>query len=112
MDNIKNIQNPLKRKTMNHISIRKLGFAFGLTSALLYFGCVFIMLILGHDGTVKFFNTLLHGLDVSSIIRMEISPVEEILGLVQIFILSWLIGACIAGIYNVSFNKKSKIPFN
>lgn len=92
---------------MNHISIRKFGLAFGLTGALLYFGCALVMLILGHDSSVKFFNTLLHGLDVTSIIRMDISPVEEILGLVQTFIICWLIGACIAGIHNVSFNKKS-----
>jgi len=91
---------------MNYINIRKFGLAFGLTGALLYFGCAMVMLTLGHDSTVKFFNTLLHGLDVSSIIRMDISLVEELLGLVQTFILSWLIGACIAAIYNVSFNKK------
>ena len=91
---------------MNHINIRKFGLAFGLTGALLYFGCAVVMLTLGHDSTVKFFNTLLHGLNVSSIIRMNISLVEELLGLVQTFILSWLIGACIAMIYNVSLNKK------
>ena len=106
MTDKKNILKPLKQKTMNHISIRKFGLAFGITGTLLYFGCAFVMLISGHDSTVKFFNTLLHGLDVSSIIRMDISPVEELLGLVQTFILSWLIGACIAGIYNISFNKK------
>lgn len=92
---------------MNHINIRKFGLAFGITGALLYFGCALVMLTLGHDSAVKFFNTLLHGLDVSLIIRMDISPVEESLGLVQTFILSWLIGACIAAIYNVSLNKKS-----
>ena len=93
---------------MNHISIRKLGLAFGITGALLYFGCAVVMLTLGHDSTVKFFNSLLHGLDVSSIIRMDIPLVEVLFGLVQTFIISWLIGACIAGIYNVSFNKKYK----
>lgn len=92
---------------MNHISIKKLGLAFGLTASLLYFGCAVVMLLLGHEKTVMFFNTLLHGLDVSSIIRMDVSPVEELLGLVQTFILSWLIGACVAAIYNVSFNSKS-----
>ena len=102
----KNILKPLKKITMNHINIRKFGLAFGITGALLYFGCALTMLILGHDSTVKFFNTLLHGLDVSSIIRMDISPVEELLGFVQTFIISWLIGACIAGIYNISVNKK------
>lgn len=87
------------------INIRKFGFAFGITGALLYFGCAIIMFTTGHDGTVMFFNSLLHGLDVSTIIRMEISPVEELLGIVQTFILGWLIGACIAGFYNISLKK-------
>lgn len=91
---------------MNHISIRKFGLAFGITGALLYIGCALTMLILGHDSTVNFFNTLLHGLDVSSIIRMDVSLVEVLIGLIQTFILGWLIGACIAGVYNVSLNKK------
>lgn len=91
---------------MNHISIRKLGLAFGTTGALLYFGCAVTMLVLGRDSTVSFFNTLLHGIDISSIIRMKISLVETVLGLVQTFILSWLIGACIAGIYNATFKSK------
>ncbi len=94
---------------MNHINIRKFGLAFGITGALLYFGCTVDMLTLGHNSTVKFFNTLLHGLDVSSVIRMNISLVEELLGLVQTFILSWLIGACIAAIYNVSLYQKRKL---
>ena len=90
---------------MNHISIKKLGLAFGLTAALLYVGCAFVMFTVGHDGTVKFFNTLLHGLDVTNIIRMNISPVEGLIGIVQIFILGWLVGACVAAIYNVSYKK-------
>lgn len=91
---------------MNHINIKKFGLAFGITGALLYFGCAIVMLILGHDSTVKFFNTLLHGLDVSSIIRMDVAPIEVLLGLVQTFILSWLIGACIAAVYNSTFTSK------
>lgn len=92
---------------MNHINIRKFGLAFGVTGALLYFGCALVMFLLGHDSSVKFFNTLFHSIDVSSIIKMDISPVEGLLGLVQTFIISWLIGASIAGIYNVSLNKES-----
>ena len=105
--NIKSILKLFRPIAMNHISIRRFGLAFGITGALLYFGCTLVMLILGHDSTVKLFNTLLHGLDVSSIIRMNISLVEELMGLVQTFILSWLIGASIAAIYNGSVNKKS-----
>jgi carbon starvation protein CstA len=107
MNIVISIQIHLKKKKikMNHISIKKLGLAFGLTGALLYFGCVLVMSTVGHDKTVLFFNSLLHGIDVSSVIRMNISPVEELIGIVQTFILSWLIGACVAAIYNVSFKK-------
>ena len=66
------------------------------------------MLTLKYNSTVKIFNTLLHGLDVAAIIRMDIQPVEELAGLVQTFIIGWLVGACIAGIYNIFFNKKLK----
>ena len=91
---------------MDHINIRKFGLAFGITGALLYFGCALVMLISGHNNTIKFFNTLLHGLDVSSIIRTDITFVEQLLGLVQTFILSWLIGSCIAGIYNATIKSE------
>ncbi len=93
---------------MNRINIKKYGLAFGLTGALLYFGCVIVMLLLGHDSTVLFFNSLLHGIDVSSIIRMNISPVEALIGLVETFILGWLVGACVAAIYNVSFKNSNQ----
>lgn len=90
---------------MNHINIKKMGLAFGLTGALLYLGCMVVMLTAGHAGTVKFFNSLLHGLDVSSIIRMDVPFWEAAIGIVETFILGWLIGACIAAFYNASLKK-------
>lgn len=68
---------------MNHNSIRKFGLAFGLTGALLYFSCAFVMLILGRDSSIEFFNPLFYNFDITSIIEMIISPVEEILGHVR-----------------------------
>jgi hypothetical protein len=90
---------------MSNISIKKLGLAFGLTAALLYFGCALVMFTVGHDGTVIFFNSLLHGIDVKNIVRMDMTALEGFLGIVQTFVLGWLIGACVAAIYNVSFKK-------
>ncbi len=89
------------------ISIKKFGFATGLTGALLYLGCIVVMATVGHDGTVKFFNSLIHGLDVSTIVRMEVPMREAGAGIVETFVLGWLIGACIAGFYNAFvYNKK------
>lgn len=80
--------------------VKKMGLAFGLTGALLYLGCMIVMATVGHDNSIKFFNSLLHGLDVSSIVRAGVPLWEAGLGVIQTFILGWLIGACIAGLYN------------
>ncbi len=60
------------------------------------------MLFAGSSGTIAFFNTLLHGLDVSSIIRTEIPLSEFFIGIVASFILGWLTGAIVAWVYNFS----------
>lgn len=91
---------------MNHINVKKFGLAFGLTGALLYLGCMILMLTVGHDGTVKFFNSILHGVDVSSIVRMEVPIWEALIGIIEIFVLGWLVGARIAGFYNASIKGK------
>jgi hypothetical protein len=83
--------------------LKKWGLAFVLTGALLYLGCMLVMVTVGHSGAVKFFNSLLHGLDVSSIIRKSVPLWEAGVGIVETFILSWLVGVCVAGIYNVVF---------
>jgi len=85
---------------MYRLNIKKMGLALGLTGALLYVGCVLVMATVGREGTVKFFNSLLHGLDTSSIIRMDVPVLEVFFGIIQVFILSWLIGACVAAFYN------------
>jgi len=95
----------LKNKTMNSINIRKFGLAFGLTGSLLYLGCIIVMSFAGREGMVKFFNSLIHGLDTSAIIRMNVPWWEALIVLVETFIIAWLIGACIAGFYNVAMKK-------
>ena len=74
-----------------------------LTGAILYLGCMLVMATVGHSGTVTFFNSLLHGVDISSIIRKSIPLWEAGVGIVETFILSWLVGVCVAGIYNIVF---------
>lgn len=90
---------------MKTISIKKLGMATGLTGALLYLGCTVVMFTVGREGSVKFFNSLLHGMDVSTVIRMDMPLWEACLGIIQTFILGWLIGACIASLYNWQIKK-------
>jgi hypothetical protein len=90
---------------MNTINIKQFGMAFGLTGALLYLGCIILMVTVGREATIQFFNNLLHGLDTSSIIRMKVPWWEALIGLTETFIISWLVGACIAAFYNISMKK-------
>ncbi len=85
---------------MNRISIWRFSMAWGITGALLYFGCILVMWTVGRENTIFFFNSLLHGLDVEPIIRMDIPWWEAVMGIIETFVLGWLIGGVIASIYN------------
>ena len=91
---------------MNRINVKKFGFAFGLTGALVYLGCMVVMATVGQEGSIVFFNSLLHGLDATSIIRVDVPLLEALFGVIQTFILGWLIGACIAAFYNAQLKTK------
>ncbi len=90
---------------MIRINVLKFGIAWGVTAALLYAGCIILMMSVGREGTILFFNSLLHGLDVSGVIRMDVPWWEAGLGFFQSFVLAYLCGACIAGIYNFSLRE-------
>jgi len=91
---------------MTLIETRRFGLAWGLTGAILYLGCVLVMWTVGKESSILFFNSLLHGIDVSSIIRMDVPWWEMVMGVIEIFILGWLTGATIASIYNHSVVRK------
>lgn len=93
---------------MMFIDIKKFGMALAMTFSLLYLGCVYIMAILGKERTILFFNSLMHGIDVTPILRMDMPFWEIVMGFAGIFILGWLVGATLAGIYNLSILKSVK----
>ncbi len=64
------------------------------------------MLSLGKEGAVFFFNSLMHGIDVTSILRTDMPLYEMSIGLIEIFILAWLIGATVASLYNLRLGQK------
>ena len=86
----------------NTISIRRFGFALGAVSALLYLGCVFVMLAVPQPAVIAFFNSLLHGWNVEPLMRWDMPWWEACVGMVEIFILGWLVGAAVAMFYNLA----------
>jgi len=91
---------------MATIDIRRFGFAFGATFALLYLGCVLVMAVLSKGEAIFFFNSLMHGVEVTSILRTDMPFYEMVIGVVEIFILGWLIGATVASLYNLALKRK------
>ena len=90
-----------------NISIKRMGFAIGATAALLYVGCVFVMLTVPQDAVVTFFNSIMHGWDVEPIMRWDMPWWEALIGVVEIFILGWLVGALVAMLYNLTADRKA-----
>lgn len=86
---------------MHRINVKTLGFAVGLTIALVYAACIVVMSIMGPQASTSFFNSLIHGIDSSSVIRKTPMPFSEAaIGIAQWFVIGWLTGASVAAIYN------------
>ena len=85
---------------MKPLNVKKLGLAAGLTGAIVYIGCFLTMLVLSKDLLIKSGNLLFHGVDFTQIIRMDISILETLLGIVISFIFWGLIGVVLGSIYN------------
>ena len=92
---------------INTISIKRMGFAIGATAALLYVGCVFVMLTVPQDAVVAFFNSIMHGWDVEPIMRWDMPWWEALIGVLEIFILGWLVGALVAVLYNMTADRNA-----
>jgi hypothetical protein len=92
---------------MQSLNVQRFSLAFGVASALLYVGCAVFMAILGKQSTIVFFNSLLHGLDVRLIIRMDVPFQDTIIGIIETFILGWVFGAVIGVVYNFGTEEKS-----
>lgn len=86
----------------SRIDVGRFGLAWGATAALLYVGCIFVTAVAGKEGSIFFFNSIMHGVDIEPILRMDMPAWEMLVGVVEIFILAWLTGAAIAAVYNLS----------
>lgn len=82
------------------IDIKKFGLAWGLTGALIYMGCVLLMMAAGPESVIFLFNSLFHGMDIAPILRTDMPVWEMLIGIVETFVFSWIVGATIAAIYN------------
>lgn len=85
---------------MNKLNSKKFGLSSAIVALIFYVGCVLSMQILGKEGITYLSNLLFHGVDFNSIIRMDISLKETLLGAIVTFFLWGAIGYLFAVIYD------------
>lgn len=86
---------------MERLSVNGLGLALGGTFAMVYLGCAVVMSTVPRDAAVRFFNSITHGVDWTVVMRWETPWWEMIIGVTEVAVLGWLMGAVIAGLYNL-----------
>lgn len=89
---------------MNALSVTRFGFALAMASALFYVACTVVMMTVPQEVAIRFFNSVMHGVDVTSITRWDMPWSEMVVGVLETFILGWLFGAITAVFYNVGLN--------
>ena len=92
---------PAGTLSLVRLNPKRLGLGFGATGVVFYLGCMLTMATVPREKAVVFFNSLLHGLNVESILKTSVPAGEVVLGLITTFILGWFAGVLIAGFYNL-----------
>lgn len=87
---------------MNKVSASRFGLACGIAFAIGDAACVLVKGILPLDTQIRVFNTLLHGVDITTVVRNEMSMGEMALGLIGWFAIGSIFGAIVATAYNIS----------
>ncbi len=85
------------------------GLSSGITVGILSILCFIVIVVLPLNAIISMGNSLTHGMDISNIVRKEISAVGLIISSVSWFIIAGLAGYIFALVYNALDGKiKSK----
>lgn len=84
----------------------RFGLGLGSAWALLYLICILLIVIIGPQSIAYLVSILFHGLDMSALVSRQVTLGYAILGIIEVFIFGWLMGALTAVIYNWSLPRK------
>ena len=88
---------------MDKLNNKVVGLTLGTLSAVLYAICA-IFYWITPKATLAYFNYLFHGVELTEIAR-QITFTDSVVGLVLIFVSTYVIGILFASLYNY-FNRK------
>ncbi|MBI2128871.1 hypothetical protein HYU07_01395 [Candidatus Woesearchaeota archaeon] len=91
---------------MEKLSVKTTALALAIVGGILSLACAAII-ALWPAGSLKFFNAIFHGIDLTLIAKANVSIGSVVLGLVEVMVIGAIAGALFAWLYNY-FNGKIK----
>lgn len=92
---------------MQKLSPVGFGMALGVSGAVFYVGCMIFMATIPHTSVVWISNSMLHGADVTTVMRDGVPLVQSLAGILFTFVGGTIFGALSACIYNFGLKKQT-----
>lgn len=92
---------------MQKLSPIRFGIAIGIAGAVFYLGCIIFMAVTPRESVVWFSNSLLHGADISTVMRESVPWPQSVVGILSTFIGGMLFGSISACIYNAGMGSRN-----
>jgi hypothetical protein len=91
---------------MRTLSVTRFSLASGTTGAVLYLFCMTVTMTAPRAFVIDFFNSVLHGPGVTSIMRWETPWWEMVVGVLEVFVIGWLCEVILATVYNAGLRPR------
>lgn len=85
---------------MENLNPKSMALSFGIVAALIYMACWLFIAVFPIEIIIKVSNSLMHGIDVSSIAVKDMSISESLLGFIIVVLGSIIVGYVFAVSYN------------
>ena len=92
---------------MTILSPIRFGLAIGIAGSHFYVGCMVFMAMMPAATVTWFSNSLLHGVDITSVMRESVPPSQSLAGILSTLVGGWIFGALTALIYNIGLGNKN-----
>jgi hypothetical protein len=86
---------------MHALNPKHVGATLAATLSILYAACALLITVVSKEATATFYNSLVHTIDVSTVLGDAPTVGEFLLGFLSIAVIGWLIGSTFATIYNI-----------
>lgn len=92
---------------MEKLNTNVVALSLGITTSIVYIVCLFFIAIFPLQAIITISNSLVHGIDISSIATKRITFVGSVIGLIASFLTAAVTGYIFAFVYNWIVEKLS-----